>query len=88
MFQGDSDKSAGIQKKLEVLLEMAIEKEKKLTTGLNNFYTEAGKILDTVKLTLSEEVIPTDKISKFSWSPTLKGAKIKITDTIAEQTAT
>jgi hypothetical protein len=36
----------------------------------------------------AETVVHIDKGGKFFWSSTLKGAKIKITDAIAEQTAT
>lgn len=45
------------------------------------------KHIETVVSIFQTEDEPTDR-TKYSWSPTLKGTKIKINGTIAEQTST
>lgn len=69
-------------------MEIAIDKEKKLTTSLSALASEVSKTVEVAVQIFSEQIVQIDKAVKFTWSPTLKGTKIKITDGVAEQTAT
>jgi hypothetical protein len=55
---------------------------------LNTIGTEVAKHIDSAALYFNEQIVHADKGGKFIWSATLKGAKIKVTDNLAEQTAT
>lgn len=87
MFEVDSDKPVQLNKRLETLLEVGSDKEKRLNKILTQISTDISSQVDAV----GNIFVPDNNImdrTRYFWSPTLKGAKIKINGTIAEQTST
>lgn len=73
-----------LKKQLEAIVDSCKDKEKKMLNCFELIKSEVDKNIQKVMQTLDETAV--FKSPVFQWSEELKGHKVKITGTIAEQT--